>query len=191
MVWYFAFIFIFSDLCRGFPLYPFRILKNVTFQTQQSSEELHINLSALAFFTMEHTDHKHPAFLPQEPENSPWFKPELLPRLNAVREITTWTRPAGTHGCKLTEVVPGVWTAHFDDISEPDIFDRLPISPPIGLVVNSGVAYNQCPTFQGFYGPDVHVLPISLYDDPKEGFDRIDLTTVSAFVKNKVNLIFR
>jgi len=62
-----------------------------------------------------------------------------------------------------------LWTAHFQDVCEPNSFDKLQISPPIGLVVNAAVAYNQCPTFLGFYGPDVHVLSIPLYDDPKEG----------------------
>lgn len=39
----------------------------------------------------------------------------------------------------------------------------------MGLVVNSACAYNQCPTYQGFYGPTVEVLAVPLYDDQKEG----------------------
>lgn len=109
------------------------------------------------------------SFIPLKPEDSPWFSPAALPRLNEVREITSWKRPPGSHGCKLTEIVQGLWTAHFDDISDPDIFDRLKISPPIGLVVNSAIAYDQVPTKQGYYGPEIDVLTIDLHDDPKEG----------------------
>lgn len=79
-------------------------------------------------------------------------------------------RPAGTHGAKLTQIVPGVWTAHFNDIKEADIFTKLSeITPPMGLVVNSAVVNNQCPTCAGHYGPDIEVLCIELLDDPKEG----------------------
>jgi len=39
----------------------------------------------------------------------------------------------------------------------------------IGLVVNSAVVYGQCPTQPGYYGSDVDVLTIDLYDDPKHG----------------------
>jgi protein-tyrosine phosphatase len=35
--------------------------------------------------------------------------------------------------------------------------------------VNSGIANNQCPSFEGFYGTDIRVLLIDLLDDPKEG----------------------
>ena len=66
-------------------------------------------------------------------------------------------------------LVPGVWTAHFEDFQAPDSFSKLPISPPLGLVVNSACAYDQCPTFQGYYGPNIEVLRIDLFDDPKEG----------------------
>ena len=108
-------------------------------------------------------------FKSTKPEDSADYKEEYLVLFEQVREITTKVRPPGTHGCKLTEIVPGLWTAHFEDINQPDSFTKLPITPPIGLVVNSAVAYNQCPTYQGFYGPDIQVLPIPLYDDPKVG----------------------
>jgi protein-tyrosine phosphatase len=35
--------------------------------------------------------------------------------------------------------------------------------------VNSGIANGQCPSCEGFYGPDIKVLLIDLLDDPKEG----------------------
>lgn len=134
----------------------------------------------------------------KQPENSSWYSPDKMAKFAAVRAITSETRPPGSHGCKLVEIIPGIshiflpfvastsllrliiaitigtigtglWTSHFQDISEPDSFDKLLISPPIGLVVNAAVAYNQCPTYLGFYGPDIHVLPIPVFDDPKEG----------------------
>lgn len=109
------------------------------------------------------------AFKPTKPEDSPYYNEEYMVKFEQVRAITTKVRPPGTHGCKLTEIVPGLWTAHFEDFNQPDSFKKLPITPPIGLVVNAAVAYNQCPTYQGFYGPDIQVLPIPLYDDPKVG----------------------
>ena len=39
----------------------------------------------------------------------------------------------------------------------------------IGLVINSAVAYGQCPTETGYYGPDIEVKIIDLLDDPKHG----------------------
>jgi protein-tyrosine phosphatase len=39
----------------------------------------------------------------------------------------------------------------------------------MGLVVNAAIAYEQCATCPGYYGPDVEVLLIDLFDDPKEG----------------------
>ena len=93
-----------------------------------------------------------------------------MPIFEKVRDITSYNRPKGTHGCKLTEIVPGLWTAHFEDINQPNSFSSLPIiQPVIGLVINAAVPYNQCPTFSGFYGPDIEVLMIELFDDPKEG----------------------
>ena len=109
------------------------------------------------------------AFKSTKAEDSADYKEEYMVLFEQVREITTNVRPPGTHGCKLTEIVPGLWTAHFEDINQTDSFTKLPITPPIGLVVNSAVAYNQCPTYQGFYGPDIQVLSIPLYDDPKVG----------------------
>lgn len=111
----------------------------------------------------------HPSFIPTKPEDSPFYNASYMELFHQVRQITSYVRPGGNHGCKLTEIIPGLWTAHFEDISEADVFssNKLSIVPPIGLVVNSAVAYNQCPTYQGYYGPDIHVLPVSLYDDPK------------------------
>lgn len=38
--------------------------------------------------------------------------------LEQVRAVTGTVRPPGTHGCKLVEVVPGLFTAHFHDFKE-------------------------------------------------------------------------
>jgi len=111
----------------------------------------------------------HPSFIVKPIEESPFYREADVEYFRQVRAITGDTRMAGTHGCKLAEIVPGVWTCHFEDIKEKDSFASMPIAPPIGLVVNSACVNNQCPTADGYYGPDVTVLTIELYDDPKEG----------------------
>jgi len=111
----------------------------------------------------------HAKFIVKDPEVSPYYVATDKPRFEAVRAITTKTRPPGAHGCKVTEIVPGLWTAHYEDFNSKEKLEGLPIAPPVKLLVNTACAYNQCPSFQGFYGPDVQVLQIPLYDDQKEG----------------------
>jgi hypothetical protein len=36
-----------------------------------------------------------------------------------IRSITGTKRPGGNHGCKLVEVIPNIYSAHFEDISKP------------------------------------------------------------------------
>jgi len=86
-----------------------------------------------------------------------------------VRNITSYERPKGTHGCKLVEIVPGLFTAHFDDIKAPDSFSHLNLHPPMGLVVNAGVAQKMCDTYPGYYGSEIDVLLVDLLDDPTPG----------------------
>ena len=89
---------------------------------------------------------------------------DLIARAPAdVREVTGLSRPAGSHTSKLTAVVPGLYLAKFDDIKDPGVFAALKL--PVGLVVNAGVANDQCPTKTGYYGADVLVLPVNLLDD--------------------------
>ena len=38
-----------------------------------------------------------------------------------IRSITGTKRPGGNHGCKLVEVIPNIYVAHFEDISKPGI----------------------------------------------------------------------
>lgn len=102
------------------------------------------------------------------------FGPEEKERFDKVREITGSTRPHGTHGCPLSEITPGVFTCHFNDINTPESIPNL--GKNIGLVVNSACPHFQndtfpgyCNTYPGFYGPDVEVCNIDLLDDPKEG----------------------
>ena len=62
------------------------------------------------------------------------------------------------------EVIPGLWTAHHDDIDSPS---KLPdICRQITLVVNSAVS--QCPARTGFYGDGVTVLEVDIDDDPNQ-----------------------
>ena len=105
------------------------------------------------------------------------------PEFLAVREITGHVRMAGTHGCKLTEIIPGVFTAHFNDIKDPHSFEALNLQPPIGLVINSAVAAKQCDTYPGYYGSDIDVLCIDLLDDPTPGDAKKDFAVCNEKIK--------
>lgn len=50
----------------------------------------------------------HHAFVPTNPEDSPYYNADYLPLFKEIREVTTYKRPPGTHGCQLTEIVPGI-----------------------------------------------------------------------------------
>jgi len=76
----------------------------------------------------------------------------------------------GSHGCKLTEVIPGLYTAHYEEFQSPTFFQgRKDIYPPIGLIINAAIAHDQCPVVTGYYGPSIEVVCIHLFDDPKPG----------------------
>lgn len=63
-----------------------------------------------------------------------------------------------------------MYTAHFEEFASPTFFqDRNDINPPIGLVINSAIAHNQCPVVPGYYGSEIDVICIDLLDDPKPG----------------------
>ena len=105
----------------------------------------------------DHAAHKHPSFV------------DLHARaFDDFREVTGLARPEGSHGCKLVQVIPGLFITTFDEIKEADSFTKLGMN--VGLVVNAGVAGNTtCPTSTGYYGPGVEVLTIELLDDPTPG----------------------
>ena len=86
----------------------------------------------------------------------------IMTTLQSVRAVTTTLRPGGDHGCKGVEIIPGVWTAHYDDIKS---FDSLKsVAPPVTLVIN--VAIDKCPVVD--YGSTVRIVAIDLLDDPDE-----------------------
>ena len=91
----------------------------------------------------------------------------------AERLVSGPSRPPGTHGCQMVEIIPGIVNGHFNDLNKPESIAAInasgKISRPITLVVNSAVAGKQCDTYPGFYGANVEVLMIDLFDDPKEG----------------------
>jgi hypothetical protein len=96
----------------------------------------------------------------------------------AVRTITTWVRPGHDHGCAPTEVVPGVWNAHYHDI---DTASKLAaVAPRVTLVVNTAPC--QCAARAGSFGEGVAVLTVDLEDDPNERktFDNGKLPAASA-----------
>mmetsp|Transcript_24678 Transcript_24678/g.23671 ORF Transcript_24678/g.23671 Transcript_24678/m.23671 type:complete len:211 (+) Transcript_24678:86-718(+) len=128
--------------------------------------------------------HPHPTFLAVD---APIFKSEEEEKkFIEIRLVTSYIRTPGTHGCQLTEILPGIWTAHYNDIKDPEIFQKLTqIVSPIGLVVNAAIAYNQCPTGPGYYGEGIEVLLIDLFDDPEEG----ELHTAAGDAKQYFKLV--
>ena len=104
-----------------------------------------------------------------------------------VREITGKTRPAASQPCKLATVIPGLYIGKFEEIKEPDSFTKLALSPPVGLVVNAGVAEGKCPTKTGHYGKDVLVLPIDLLDDPTPGDAKQHFRAINANIKANIS----
>lgn len=89
-----------------------------------------------------------------------------LTTYEAFREVTGWVRPGHAHGCKPCEIVPGVWTAHYDEIDSVEKLHSATNHAPIHLVVNSALC--QCESRAGFYGDRVEVMEIMLEDDPDE-----------------------
>ena len=81
-------------------------------------------------------------------------------------EVTGWIRPGHDHGCKPVEVIPGLWTAHYDEIDSLEKLQEATNFAPLAMVVNSAVC--QCASRDGFYGPDIKVLEIDIEDDPDE-----------------------
>jgi Dual specificity phosphatase, catalytic domain len=81
-------------------------------------------------------------------------------------EVTGWIRPGHDHGCPPVEVIPGLWTAHYDEIDSLEKLQEATNFAPLALVVNSAVC--QCASRDGFYGPDIKVLEVDIEDDPDE-----------------------
>lgn len=84
----------------------------------------------------------------------------------SFREVTGWIRPGHHHGCKPVEIVPGLWTAHYDDIDTSEKLGGATNDAPIALIVNAATA--QCPTRTGHYGSEIRVLEVNIEDDPDE-----------------------
>lgn len=119
----------------------------------------------------DHVPHKHASFI------------DLHARaFDDFREVTGLTRPAGTHACKLVQVIPGLFITKFDEINQADSFTKLGMN--VGLVVNSGIAGSTtAATSTGFYGPDVEVLTIDLLDDPTPGDAKQHFLSTNAKIK--------
>ena len=88
-----------------------------------------------------------------------------------IRNITGWVRPPGSHGCRPTEIISGLWTAHYHDIDSKEKLLSCGSKIPFKLVVNTAI--RQCKPTTGCFGDDVEILNIDLEDDPDErkGFD--------------------
>jgi hypothetical protein len=41
------------------------------------------------------------------------------------REVTTWKRPIGDHGCKPVQIIPGLWTAHIHDLDTKELLQQI------------------------------------------------------------------
>jgi hypothetical protein len=105
-------------------------------------------------------------------ESCRWFWYHNTGNLASVRAVTTHVRPAEHHGCPGVEIIPGLWTARFDDIKT--IGALRTIAPAVTLVVNVGP--DDC--IKVSYGKDVRVVAIDLLDDP------LDLKEVDALPNN-------
>jgi len=84
-----------------------------------------------------------------------------------VRAVTGLTRPGGNHGCKPVEVVPGLWTAAFPDISTAEQLTA--ISPNIKTVVNA--AAEKC---NASYAEGVRVVKIDDFLDSPDSIKAVD-----------------
>ena len=51
--------------------------------------------------------------------------------------------------------------------------------------MNSAVAYDQCPTSPGFYGPDIDVLRLDILDDPKVGEAHSAASDATPYISEK------
>jgi hypothetical protein len=108
-----------------------------------------------------------------------------------VRRVTGWQRPGGKHGTAPTEVLPGIFTAHYHDIdSREKLLGVLGVDPattPV-LVVNSAPC--QCEARSGFFGAGVEVLCVDLEDDPdaRKKFDGGKETAMSDCAKSDADV---
>ena len=60
------------------------------------------------------------------------------PSPSTLLPLPTSQRPPGTHGCKMVEVVPGIYNAHFNDLDKPDSIEKInqTLTRKITMVVN-------------------------------------------------------
>ena len=89
-----------------------------------------------------------------------------IDRFKEVRQVTGWVRPPGAHGCKPTEIIKGLWTAHYHDV---DTYEKLIFAAngsKISCVINTAIG--QCDSKPGRYGDSIEVVLIDLEDDPDE-----------------------
>lgn len=68
-----------------------------------------------------------------------------------------------------------------------DSFKTLGLESKIGLVVNSAVAYDQCPTSTGFYGPNIEILRLDILDDPKAGEAHSAASDATPYISESVH----
>ena len=90
----------------------------------------------------------------------------LTDRFKDVRQITGWVRPPGAHGCKPTEIIKGLWTAHYHDVDTYEKLTSAVDESKIRCVINTAI--RQCDSEPGRYGDSIEVMLIDLEDDPDE-----------------------
>lgn len=89
----------------------------------------------------------------------------MFTKYEDFRECTGWQRPTSEHGCTPVEILPRVWTAHYQDIDSQAKLASA-VKGRVHLVVNTAPC--QCHTPPGFWGPGVRVIEVPLEDDPDE-----------------------
>jgi len=90
---------------------------------------------------------------------------DSIDQFKEVRQITGWVRPPGAHGCQPTEIIKGVWTAHYHDVDTQEKLLSI-VGENMQCVVNTATC--QCDSRQGRYGDSVDVVLVDLEDDPDE-----------------------
>ena len=92
--------------------------------------------------------------------------PTQSDRFVEVRGVTGWMRPPGAHGCQPTEIIKGLWTAHYHDIDTYEKLISATNESDIKCVINTAI--RQCDSKPGAYGDSIEVFLVDLEDDPDE-----------------------
>ena len=95
-----------------------------------------------------------------------FFNATSTDRFKEIRQITGWARSSGNHGCKPTEIIKGLWTAHYHDVDTYEKLISAVNGSKIRCVINTAI--RQCNSEPGMYGDSIEIFTVDLEDDPDE-----------------------